>query len=473
VRVARLADVAGDALDLLVVLDANDGILPRDDAHDAHDALVSESLADALAKASRGAYSAPTAGALRARELTALAVAAADARQVVLAFTREDGAGAPLAPSPLVAALARSGLSISTAELAPPRRSGREIAVRVAREREREGFFLDPARPRSAVVGDLAPTFEGARLLLSETGGAERALAVTGLERLARCAFMGFAHVVLAAREAEQKEEELPDAREEGTLVHEALAAAFVATRELWPRRPREAEAILAAGRAAAEEVLARWQGYAALRAVVRLRVSDAVRAVLRVAIEDEAWDFELAEQAFGAKSGATWPAFDLVDGELRLTLRGSVDRVDRAHDGRSLRVIDYKRSKSTVQGASSTLGESALQVPLYARVASRAFDLPATGAYVPAQARDAGDRPSAKAAERIEELVRRSPDAPLTAIEQRALAVVAQVRSGALVPIPAHESECRSCPVSGGCRKPRFAMDPADEADDELTGKA
>ena len=59
VRIARLADVAGDELDLLVVVDANDGLLPRDDMHDA---LVSETLADAIGRASRGAFIAPTVG---------------------------------------------------------------------------------------------------------------------------------------------------------------------------------------------------------------------------------------------------------------------------------------------------------------------------------------------------------------------------------------------------------------------------
>ena len=57
VRIARLADVAGDALDLLVVMDANEGILPRDDVHDA---LVSEALADALGRASRGMFPTPS-----------------------------------------------------------------------------------------------------------------------------------------------------------------------------------------------------------------------------------------------------------------------------------------------------------------------------------------------------------------------------------------------------------------------------
>ncbi|MBX3187557.1 MAG: PD-(D/E)XK nuclease family protein [Labilithrix sp.] len=467
VRVARLGDVAGDDLDLLVVVDANEGVLPRDDTHDP---LVSESLADALARASGGAFVAPAAGSTRARELAALALAAADAKRIVICHAREDPSGAPLAPSPVVSALESAGVPVAAAPIAAAAPALGEaqlsaVARRVAREREREGFFLDPSRPRSDVVGDLRLEPPASALIARETGGGERALAVTGLERFARCAFMGFAHVVLAAREADHAEE-LPDAREEGTVVHEALAAAFGATRELWPRRPRDEEAILTRGLAAADRVLELWQGHAPLRVVVRLRVSDAVGAVLRAALADEIWDFALAEQAFGGRGAASWPPFVLARDELRLTLRGTIDRVDRAHDGRAHRVVDYKRSKSTVRKASSALGETALQVPLYACEVSRELGLPATGLYTPTQARDVAPdaKPSAKIEQQMEELVRRTDG--LAEVERRALDLVARARAGALAPIPADESECRTCAVSGGCRKPRFAMTPEEEGE-------
>ena len=463
VRLTRLVDVAGDMLDLLVVLDANEGVLPREDPRDA---LVSESFADALGKASRQAFRAPKPGLVRARELTALAVASSEAKSVVLAFVREDGAGAPLAPSFVIDALLRAGVVPEPAPAEIVRASGVATRVRAQREREREGFFLDPGRPRSDVVADLTPAPAASRLLTAATGGADRALAVTSLERFARCAFQGFARVVLAAQETLDTEE-LPDAREEGTLIHAALAAAFLATRELWPRRPRPEADVLARGEAAAAAVLDAWQGHAPLRAVVRLRVRDAVRAVLGAALADDTWDFALAEQPFGDRMPETWPTFVLGDGALRL--RGSIDRVDRAHDGRALRVIDYKRSKSTVQSSNGSLGETALQVPLYARIAEQALTLPSTGAYLATQARDVASwsKPNAKAAARMDELVTRPSRDALSEIEERALAIVHAVRAGRLSPIPATEGECRLCAFSGGCRKPRFAMDP-EEVDEE-----
>ena len=96
-------------------------------------------------------------------------------------------------------------------------------------------------------------------------------------------------------------------------------------------------------------------------------------------------------------------------------------------------------------------------------------LDLPATGVYVPTQARDVAVAKTSKgAAERMSELVARTAGEPLAAIERRALAIAAGIRGGNLVPIPAHETECRFCAVSGGCRKPRFAMAPLDDADDD-----
>ncbi len=474
VRITRLADVAGDELDLLVVIDANEGVLPRDVTQDA---IVSDALGEALARASRGSFAPLSSSLVRARELSALATAAADAARVVLSFTVEDGAGAPLAPSPVVDVLVRAGAvvsappgSVAVAPAAGPIASADDVMRRASRERTREAFFLDPRRPTSDLVADLGarPSAEVRAILEAETGGGARSLSVTGLERFARCPFMGYAHVILAAREAE-RQEELPDAREEGNLIHEALAAAFVATQEQWARRPRDRAAIFQRGLAAADEVLARAAGHAALAAVVRLRVRDAVVVVLSRACDDDVWDFALAEQVFGSARDASWPALELEDGGVRLSLRGTIDRVDRAHDGQSVRVIDYKRSKSTVDGSSRGLGETALQVPLYACVASRRFGVPGKGLYLPTQPRDlaTGAVPSAKVERRMDDLVAREAPGALTEIERRALGVVRAVREGRLAPTPADESACRTCAVSGGCRKPRFAMAPADEEEE------
>jgi hypothetical protein len=292
---------------------------------------------------------------------------------------------------------------------------------------------------------------------------------------------------VLAAREAE-RQGELPDAREEGNLLHEALAAAFSATASAWSERPRPAERIRAETLAAADEVLARATGHAALRAVTRLRVRDAVRAVVDASLADETWDFAHAERSFGGARGVRpagakveaepWPPLVLDDGRERVTLRGGIDRIDLAHRRDAARVVDYKRSKSTVTASTSSLGETALQIPLYACVVARHEDLPTTGVYLPTQPRDLADeasssgRSGARARGRMDELVRKDADG-LAPIERRALEILGRVRRGDLVPVPVDDGECQRCSVSGACRKPRFAMAALeDDVDgDEVSG--
>lgn len=471
VRIARLADVPGDELDLLVILDANEGLLPRDPPGDA---LVSDAVWTALARVGHerlggAVVTAPSVDGRRARELTQLAAAADGAARTLFISLREDASGAPIAPSPVVTSLERAGVPVGAADAGPaPRHFPPDLATRVARERTRESFFLDPTRRTSDVVGTLDVPAAAAPLLRYATGGAARPLAVTALERFARCPFMGYAHAVLQVREAE-RHDELPDAREEGTVVHDALAAAFDATRDAWPVRPRDRESILTRGLAAAEGVLERWQGHAPLRAIYRLRVRDTVRAVLEAALADEEWDFMLAEQPFGARTGETWPPHRLHAADEELTLRGTIDRVDRARGGGSFRVVDYKRSKNTVRSSLSALGETALQVPLYARVTERALERPTTGTYLPFQPRDVRDaKIGPKAQKRMDELLVIPEGERHAPIDQRALGLVIGTRRGRLAPIPATESECLHCAVSGGCRKPRFAMAPLEDDEGE-----
>jgi hypothetical protein len=464
IRVGRLRDLAGERLDRLVVLDANAGIFPPEPRPDA---LVSEALRRALlpgpppprARADMGA-------------LAAIALAADGAAQVTLAWVQEDEPGAAAAPSPIVECLLRAGVRARAFAVSAAPGSSEDALRRARREAAREAFFLDPRRPRSDVVGCLAPRAEVRALLVEATGGGRRSLSVTALERFARCAFMGYAYVVLAAREVEEADE-LPDAREEGIVLHDALRAAFVANASSWPRRPRDRDALVARGLDAAERVLAAWEGHLPLRRIVRRRVQGAVARLLAAAAEDDAWDFTLGEQRVGGRGDRDeeWPALDLgADGHV-LALGGMLDRLDRAHDGSMVRVIDYKRSESTARDATSELGGTALQVPLYAAAASRRFGVPATGLYVAGYAHARGredERQKERAAASVEALVRRDPASPAigSPIERRALEIVVAARAGELAPLPAAEALCRTCPFSGGCRKPRFAMVPDDEGD-------
>jgi RecB family exonuclease len=296
--------------------------------------------------------------------------------------------------------------------------------------------------------------------LVAETGGAQRPLAVTNLEHFAVCAFQGFARQVLRASH-ERPLRELPDAREAGTLTHRALAAAFTATAPLWSERPRDAARILALAEQATEEVLQQQSVASVLRRLALARVRAGVSAVLAWSLADENWDFVHAEAPFGDRRDA-WPPLVLDDGASRVALRGSIDRVDVAHGRAAVRAIDYKTSARAAESGMRELGDTAFQVPLYARAAADALRRPERrGLYLFVQ------RPGdvgAKVAKEFEGAwntlhAREKEDRDLTLLEAAAIRVVRRVREGAIAPRPHDESACARCDASGGCRKPRFAI--------------
>jgi len=382
IRATGLEQLAGEPLDLLIVIDANDGILP---ARSAGAGVLTPSLELAL-----GAGTAEA-----ACSLAVLATAAARSKRIVVCHRTTDDDGAALAPSPLVSWLERGGVRGELFHSAPlmgapvtereralalvavaPERADRLAphAARVAaRERVRE--TLHAGAPRE--LGALAPTADIRALLEMETGGGARPLAVTALERIARCAFQGFAAQLYGALDDDPRTDDAPDRREEGILAHEALGAAFTAAARLWPARPRDRAAIEDAARAASNAVLARSGGALVRASLDRIRLE--VDRIVSLAIDDEEWDFAYAERGFG-NAGDEWPALVLEDARGRVALRGRIDRVDvsakrdvaigndTAPD--AVRAVDYKRRVSLP--AIAELGASAIQVPLYAIVARR-----------------------------------------------------------------------------------------------------
>jgi ATP-dependent helicase/nuclease subunit B len=264
---------------------------------------------------------------------------------------------------------------------------------------------------------------------------------------------------------------ELPDAREEGSLVHEALAAAFIATAELWPRRPRDAAAIEARGVAAADALLEGQLVGSPLRDVVLARARDSVRAVFAWSLAEDTWDFASAEQAFGEASAGSWPPYRVASGDDTVLLRGKIDRVDKGHLTAAVRAVDYKRSRRNAEQLVGKLGKTAFQVPLYALVASRATERPGTeGLYLPTGARDVppGYAPKDAFTKKWADLLSRDPKENLTLVERVSLAVVTEVRKGTLAPLPADPTVCATCAVRGGCRQPRFAVAAEEDDGDE-----
>ncbi len=268
---------------------------------------------------------------------------------------------------------------------------------------------------------------------------------------MARCPFQGFAAQVLGALDDDPRTDDVPDRREEGILTHEALAAAFTAASPLFRARPRDAGAIERAATAAAEGVLARGGGAIVRAALDRIRLE--VAKVVELAIEDEDWDFTLAEQSFGDASG--WPALVLANTDTRVALRGRIDRIDVAHDASVVRAIDYKRRVSLPP--LSDLGSTSIQVPIYALVARSALGAAkAYGQYLSTVS--PAPRSTTAFDARFADIVAPSADGS-SEISRAVLEHVRTLRAGGIAPRPSAPKWCGQCGLDGACRRPRFAV--------------
>ncbi len=501
VRAVGLEQLAGEPLELLVVVDANDGVLP---ARASGAGVVTPALHEALLRREERRGGAHIEA---ARSLVELAAAAHRARRLVLCHRVTDDDGAALAPSPLVSWLERGGVEAAAFHSAPllgapvtmrerelaliavaPDRAERLAphAARVAaREAERELLHAtsDPS------LGRLPRAAELRALLELETGGGARALSVTAIERMSRCAFQGFAAQLLGALDDDPRTEDAPDRREEGILAHEALGAAFTAAAPLWRARPRDRRAIEEVAAFAADAVLARSGGALVRASLDRMRLE--VARIVSLAIDDVEWDFAYSERGFG-NAGDEWPALVLEDARGRVTLRGRIDRVDVSAkrdvangdvdvsakrdvangdvDVSAKRdvangdvdvsangdvcAIDYKRRVSLP--AIADLGQSAIQVLLYAIVARRELSArTARGRYLSTLS----PRPTSQQFDaRFAALVDPAPDGS-TEVTRAALERIHSLRDGEIAPVPSAPKWCAQCGLDGACRRPRFAV--------------
>jgi hypothetical protein len=187
------------------------------------------------------------------------------------------------------------------------------------------------------------------------------------------------------------------------------------------------------------------------------------------MALADERWDFVLAEQSFGeANAGAacSWPPLSLEspDGE-RVLLRGRVDRLDVAHDGSALRIVDYKGR----QNPASALGVTDLQLPLYAVAAFASLPRAPAAAHAAYVAYSTREKPrTEKQEETFHVHFARTLDPEedgVRPVVRRALDILQNARRGSL--LPTEGTPCARCEQDGACRKPRFSV-PADEKEDD-----
>jgi hypothetical protein len=311
--------------------------------------------------------------------------------------------------------------------------STRTRAFRTEREGRREAFFLDRTRPYDPLVGSVEA---------KHIDDAFRdPIAVTALERYGTCAFRGFAAHALKAR-ASDEDEAILDARGEGNLLHGMLARVFVALRDALRERPRRREALRQQAALLLEDELAKAEN--PLKAIQIEQITLQVMGIVERAVDDDTWDFVLAEHGFGREEA--WPGWPVMVDRRRVQLEGRIDRVDVSHDGTFARAVDYKRTPVDL----SRLEDTSLQVPLYTKVAAAALGKQVgLGVYVAPQ-RDTAQKPEAFA-----ESVR--------TLEARIGQILLPILAGDVTPRPKREQTCLHCDFSGGCRRPSFAV-PADE---------
>jgi hypothetical protein len=433
-RIARPADVAGLDWDLLVVCRAASSTL--DWQSSSSDGVLDSALVERLPPHAR-----PLTAADRALYLRfALASALSSSRQATVTWAKRDARGGSGA-SRLILNLApgqtrdepASPLDPSARRVIPAPSASLEVRARAERELARQEFYNNPEQAldfRNGLAGSLAELVGGDAL---------RPIALTQLERYARCAFLGFSGAVLRAVRDDTVGDGL-SARERGTLIHEALAVALSGTRARFASSDLEV---------LEQEALGRAEAFLLVHSSTRLR-----GAALKAALEDVAallrWSFANsdgiwfaeAERAFG--SGAEWSALPV--GEHFVS--GRIDRIDTNSDRTAIRIIDYKTGAVKLSGAS---GEQLLQPWLYAKKVAEEYGATrVSSGYLSLQRR----KPEWKAA-----LPESEPDAEAIRDKLvRAEQLITSLRAGRVPARPLLPGSCEQCDARDICRRPLSA---------------
>jgi ATP-dependent helicase/DNAse subunit B len=288
-------------------------------------------------------------------------------------------------------------------------------------------------RPQPGIGGAPQPTRAGAAApglrapeLLHELRARTASVSPTALEDYLQCAFQYFGRRMLRLTTAPPRPDRRLDFMTQGNIIHQVL--------RLWYEAPQDVVALF--GRVFAEKLEEERipRGYH----VERLRNS--MLDDLKAFVADRQWPRQgwhsRLEQSFG---------FALDDG---LEIRGKMDRLDVADDGRAY-VFDYKYST-----AQSTKGrresELLLQAPLYFMAAERCFGARPEGMfYIGVKAGVAYHGWSAAGLLDADPL----PEDWIETATERTLRAVAEIRGGRVEVAPADAGKCRLCECRDICR--------------------
>jgi ATP-dependent helicase/DNAse subunit B len=277
---------------------------------------------------------------------------------------------------------------------------------------------------------------------LSRSFGPAHTWSASRLEAYRSCPFLFFAASVLGLEPREEPVEGL-DARQLGNIYHLILERLYLAVTD-----PADLDQLLAALPDVAEAVLdeaPRREGFreTAWWSQTRLEIVENVRrSVEALAAAQEDYDTCQCEAAFGL---AGRPPLEVHEGDDVLCLRGLIDRLDQAPDGR-VRVIDYKTAGPSTFTKRAVAEGKKLQLPLYALAARDALGAgePVDGFYW-----------HVRTAERSSFTLSGFEGGPQEAMDTalaHAWEVVRAARSGRFPPDPA-EGKCPSyCAVASFC---------------------
>ena len=406
VQVLDAREAIGRDLAAVIVPAMHDGGFParRDD-----EALWGDAERVAVARTMK--FPIERTGTRESETLLLLSLIASARVEVAVSHARHDAAGRVLAPSPFFGDLQRTaGVTVERVRRDPLARSRRvpprgpertlrrqaqcgddelaplqlgagvrealaSVATRAAVERSRQEFFARADGPGDRYSGriDHDPALVE-RLRLREYAGPRKPLAVTTLERAARCGYKAFALEVLRIEERADEAETLDD-KSRGHLLHKLLESgqeALQATRALAPTE-RWMAVRAALDDAGAEFAVHESRLNASLLEADLRAIRRQVELWLERRMNDPAgWQMIETEVAFGPRK--KWPALEVSmgDGEP-VVIQGRIDGVERS--GAALRVVEFKSGRG--DGFRKRLQEGALdtqfQMVVYAAALERA----------------------------------------------------------------------------------------------------
>ena len=251
-------------------------------------------------------------------------------------------------------------------------------------------------------------------------------ISASGLESYFQCPFQYFGGRILRLQARPLRPEQRLDFRKQGELVHEVLAE--------WCAEPQEIGALFDRVFAEYREQLRIPDGYQ----TERLR--QAMRRDLERFAADSTWpraEFRSrAEQEF---------EFAL---DESLVIRGRIDRIDTAGDGRSY-VIDYKYSApQRVKDRQKNIDQ--FQAPIYIMAAEKTFGVEPAGMFFVSLKNKV--EYAGWSSERLLE-ADPIPESWLSGASARTRALVEQMRAGRMAPEPADTDHCRFCDSRDVCR--------------------